>query len=343
MDNNLNFVGIFFIFLLILNYILIKFDFCIDRTLKKNSHKLLLKLNHPVPLSGTIYFVLITFLTFLNFDIYFFSIFICFFIIGLLSDLNITNSPKLRLFMQFMILLFFLYYNKSIIIDTRIEFLNNLMINEFFRIFIISFFFLVLINGFNFIDGVNNLCSLNFLIILFFSYLLINSINILYFEDSILILILSLSVFVILNFFGKNFLGDGAVYGLSFIIGYILINISLSSKTISPYFIANLLWYPAFENLFTIIRRMKSNKKNYLPDNEHLHQIIFKYLKYKFKLKKKFLISSITGIIINLYLFLSYFLGFIYYSKTNIQVILILFGIIIYIFTYFQLEKKLNE
>ena len=200
MDNNLNFVGIFFIFLLILNYILIKFDFCIDRTLKKNSHKLLLKLNHPVPLSGTIYFILITFLTFLNFDTFFFSIFICFFVIGLLSDLNITNSPKLRLFMQFMILLFFLYYNKSIIIDTRIEFLNNLMINEFFRIFIISFFFLVLINGFNFIDGVNNLCSLNFLIILIFSYLLIKNINNFYFEDSILILILSLSVFVILNF-----------------------------------------------------------------------------------------------------------------------------------------------
>ena len=122
MDNNLNFIAIFFIFLLILNYILIKFDFCIDRTLKKDSHKLLLRLNHPVPLSGTIYFISITFLSFLNFDNLFLLIFISFFVIGLLSDLNITNSPKLRLFMQFMILLFFLYNNKSIIIDTRIEF-----------------------------------------------------------------------------------------------------------------------------------------------------------------------------------------------------------------------------
>ena len=343
MESNLNYISIFFIFLLSLNFLLIKFNLCIDKPLKNTSHKFLLKLNHPVPLSGTIYFASISFLLFLNFNIFFSLIFICFFILGFLSDLNLTNSPKLRLFIQFIILLFFLYYNKLIIIDTRIDILNNLIANNFFRVFIISFFFLVLINGYNFIDGVNNLCSLNFLIILIFSYLLINNINNLYFEHSILILILSLLVFVILNFFGKNFLGDGAVYGLSFIIGYILINISMSDSTISPYFIANLLWYPAFENLFTIIRRIKLNKKNYLPDNEHLHQMLFKYLKNKVKIKKKFIISSLTGIIINLYLSLSYYLGFIYYSKTNIQIILITLGVTIYIFTYFQLEKKLNE
>ena len=343
MENSLNLLLIFLLFLLTLNYLLIKFNICIDKSLKKTPHKLLLKLNHPVPLSGTIYFALISFFVFLNFNNFFSLIFLCFFLLGLLSDLNFTNSPKLRLLIQFIILLFFLYNNKSIIIDTRIELINNLMLNDFFRVFIISFFFLVLINGFNFMDGVNNLCSLNFLIILFFSYLLIKNVNILYFEDSVLILIFSLLIFVALNFFGKNFLGDGAVYGLSFIIGYILINISLSDKNISPYFIANLLWYPAFENLFTIIRRIKLNKKNYLPDNEHLHQMLFKYLKQRVKLKKKFLISSLTGVVINLYLSLSYFFGFIYYSKTNIQIILILLGITIYIVTYFQLEKKLNE
>ena len=45
------------------------------------------------------------------------------------------------------------------------------MQNNIFNIFIVSFFFLVLVNGYNFIDGVNNLSSLNFLIILIFIYL----------------------------------------------------------------------------------------------------------------------------------------------------------------------------
>ena len=53
------------------------------------------------------------------------------------------------------------------------------------------------------------------------------------------------------------------------------------NEKISPYFIANLLLYPAFENLFSIIRRVSLNKKNYLADNNHLHQLLFKYLKKK--------------------------------------------------------------
>ena len=53
------------------------------------------------------------------------------------------------------------------------------------------------------------------------------------------------------------------------------------SEQISPYYIANLLWYPAFENLFSIFRRTIYKKKNYKADNDHLHQLIFKYFKKK--------------------------------------------------------------
>ena len=42
--------------------------------------------------------------------------------------------------------------------------------------------------------------------------------------------------------------------------------------------IANLLWYPAFENLFTIQETLITKSKNYLPDNEHLHQIFLNFL-----------------------------------------------------------------
>ena len=213
--------------------------------------------------------------------------------------------------------------------------------NDNLRIFIISFFFLVLINGFNFIDGVNNLCSLNFLIVLIFLFFLSMDINIKIFNKEIYSLLLFLLVFVIFNFFGKNFLGDSGVYGLSFLIGYISIVYTSSEIKISPYFIANLLWYPAFENLFSIIRRSIVNKKNYLPDNEHLHQLIFKYLNSKNWIKKKYLLSSLTGILINFYLFIGYLIGYSNYSETYFQVIIIFINVTIYLFMYYSLKKQI--
>ena len=331
---------LFFVFFLyLINFYLKKFNYCLDKISNKEKHKSLLSLNKLVPLSGSFYFFPIIFFLFYQFELVVSIFCLFFFTLGLMSDLKITNSPKLRLAIQFFFLLIFLYINNNIIIDTRIDNLNYIMNNNISRIIIISFFFLVLINGFNFIDGVNNLSSLNFLIILIFIYLLLGNIGIAKFNNEILILIIALSIFVIFNFFGENFLGDGGAYGLSFLIGYIVIKITLLDQNISPYFIANLLWYPAFENLFTIVKRTIYKKKHYLPDNEHLHQMFYKYLKKKNFIKKKYLLSSLTGILINIYLFVIFFIGYIFYSKTNIQIFLIIMNTSLYIMFY-QLLKK---
>ena len=159
----------------------------------------------------------------------------------------------------------------------------------------------------------------------------------------ILIVIIALSIFVIFNFFGKNFLGDGAVYGVSFLLGYVFLKISLINISISPYFIANLLWYPAFENLFSIIRRNLFKKNNYLPDTDHLHHLIFKYFNKKNFIKNDILRSSIVGIFINLYLIINYLIGFKYYHHTSVQIAIMLLGIMVYITVYFKLDKKLKH
>ena len=112
------------------------------------------------------------------------------------------------------------------------------------------------------------------------------------------------------------------------------------SEQISPYYIANLLWYPAFENLFSIFRRTIYKKKNYKADNDHLHQLIFKYFKKKNYIKKKYLLSSLIGIAINTYLLLFYIAGFVDYSDTKLQLILIFSNTLIYIIVYLILKKK---
>ena len=278
----------FTIVLSLLNFYQIKFKFCLDNATIEEKHKKLLSLNNQTPLSGTIYFFIVTSIIFYRDESYLLIPCIFFFGIGFFADLKILKSPKLRLILQFLILLIFFSVSQEITIDLRIDLLNKLMEKNIFNILIVSFFFLVLVNGYNFIDGVNNLSPLNFLIILTFIYLLCESINIYDLRNSILVFMFATVVFVIFNFFGKNFLGDGAIYGLSFFIGYILIKISSFDDSISPYFIANLLWYPAFENLFTILRRSFNRNKNYLPDNKHLHQMVFKFITKKKCLNKSF-------------------------------------------------------
>jgi UDP-N-acetylmuramyl pentapeptide phosphotransferase/UDP-N-acetylglucosamine-1-phosphate transferase len=330
---------LFTIILSLLNYYQKKFKFCLDHATTEEKHKKLLSLNNQTPLSGTIYFFIITSILFYEDESYLLIPCIFFFGIGFFADLKILKSPKLRLILQFLILLIFFSIFHEIKIDLRIDLLNKLMQKNIFNVLIVSFFLLVLVNGYNFIDGVNNLSSLNFLIILTFIYLLCESINIYYLRNSILVCMLAMVIFVIFNFFGKNFLGDGATYGLSFFIGYILIRISFFDDSISPYFIANLLWYPAFENLFTILRRSFNKDKNYLPDNKHLHQMIFKFIIKKKIFKQKFLCSSIAGISINIFLLILYIIGYFFKNQTDVQIYLIITGILFYLFLYNSLRK----
>ncbi len=261
MISSLFFFLIAIIYLLIINKIQLNKRFCLDRISKVEKHKLFARIKNDVPLSGSFFLLpLICYLFFLeNNSLY--LICILFFGLGLMSDLKILSSPKNRFLLQIIFLLIYISVEKNLKIDFRIQSLNYLMSDDFFRIIIMSFFLLVLINGFNFIDGVNNLCSLNFLIILFFLYMLGDEFPDFVFQNQIQLLIIFLFIFVIFNFFGKNFLGDGAVYGVSFLIGILSINLSSISFKISPYFIANLLWFPAFENLFSIIRRLVNKKK----------------------------------------------------------------------------------
>ena len=79
-----------------------------------------------------------------------------------------------------------------------------------------------------------------------------------------------------------------------------------------------------------------------MPDNDHLHHLIFKFYKKKGIIKKDILISSLIGIFINFILLINYLVGYKYYNHSWIQIILILSGIILYLLLYYSLKKKLT-
>lgn len=340
---NLIFLIFFFliIYLVAINFLLKKFKFSLDKETKNEKHKSLVNKLNNVPLSGTFFFAPIIF--YLIYDQNYSLTVLCtlLFIIGSLADFKFLESYKVRLVAQFFVISLFFLIDKNILISIRIQTFDNLMNYELMRILICTFFFMVLINGFNLIDGTNCLCSLNFLIITALTLLVINKLEIDYLNFELKILLVALTVFVMLNFFGKNFLGDGATYGFGFFIGYILLKISLVNNYISPYFIANLLLYPALENLFSILRRNKVKKNNYLPDNEHLHHLIFKFFKKKKLFKNNVLLSSFVGILINTILFINYMISFKYYSHTLTQITIIIVFTLSYFIFYLYLRKKI--
>ena len=70
-------------------------------------------------------------------------------LIGIFSDNNFLESPKLRLVIQSLVLLSFTYFSNLVIQDLRNDYLNNLISNYYFGIVFTTFCFLVLINGSN--------------------------------------------------------------------------------------------------------------------------------------------------------------------------------------------------
>ena len=58
------------------------------------------------------------------------------------------------------------------------------------------------------------------------------------------------------NFFQKIYLGDSGSYIVALVTSFFTLEFVNANDMISPYFICLLLWYPAFENLFTIVRRL---------------------------------------------------------------------------------------
>ena len=324
----------------VINLLFIKKNILID--IKKASlHKQLI--NHDaVPISGGIILILncLFFELFSN-KINYLLIFTIF-LIGLFADIQKLKSPLKRFVFQLILVLFFVTINDIFIRSIRISFFDIYLNYNLISIVFTSFCLLILINGSNFIDGVNLQCSGYFLaVMLILSYLNLNIISINNIA-TVNILYSFLLSFLVYNFFNKSYLGDGGSYLLSFITGYILIDFQIKTN-ISPYYIVLILWYPAFENFFSILRKiMRPNITPDQPDLLHLHHLLFKFFKNKFDLSKN-LSSSLPSIIINLFNLIIFYIGSHFLYSTFFLIILILICIVIYILMYFFLFKIVNQ
>ena len=330
---------IFPLLLYLLNLILLKLVFLIDKP-SESFHKIEKKNN--IPLSGGLFiFFCLILLSLINLQFYvepkilfFLSLIL---ILGIFSDIRSNFSPKGRIIFQLIIIIFFVVINKEILINkTNIEILDLLLTSKIGKYLFTIFCIITLLNGFNFMDGVNGFVSgyiLSILVILNLISLKITGNY--YFND----LIYLFFIFFLFNIFGQSFLGDNGVYISSILLSYLVINLINLNTSISPIVAVSLLWYPAIENLFTIIRRLSKKKMTYLPDKLHLHSLIYRRLNINL-LKYK---NSFSGILINILLIPNFIFSYLFYDNGLYLGMIVIMYITIYLISYSLLIKKFDD
>lgn len=133
-------------------------------------------------------------------------------------------------------------------------------------------------NAFNIIDGYNGLSSMVAVIIL-------SGITYVAFQVgdhaimiAALAMIGALLGFLFLNYpRGLIFLGDGGAYFVGFWIAELSVLLTARNPEVSKWFPLLLCFYPIFETLFSIYRRVIIKKSHPgMPDASHLHQLIYR-------------------------------------------------------------------
>jgi len=298
--------------------------------------------NKNIPLIGGFFIIIVFLLVLFEENNFFLISIILIFSLGLFSDLNKIISPNKRLLLQVIIVLFLIIFTNLEINSTRVIILDEFLKNNIFNIFFVSFCVLVLINGTNFIDGLNGL-SLGYYFIV--TIALLN--NNFYYSNllqgnELLYLSCYLFIFLILNQSNLFFIGDSGSYSLGMIFSFLLINIYTVNSNISPFYIILLVWYPCFELLFSILRKFNINFSPAKPDIRHLHQLIYNLIKNKYNFSK-LKSNNISSILILLFNSCSIFLGSLDIYNTQNQIILIIMNILFYTAAYKQLANYKNK
>ena len=266
---------------------------------------------------------------------------VIFFVIGFLSDIRYDFSPKLRLLFHFLLISFFIYVTNFFILKTNIPIIDGLLNNGFFKYFFTIFCIMVFINGLNFIDGINinsqgYVMQISIAIIL----VLIKTGNTdVYFFELLNKFIFIIAISLIFNFFFNNILGDSGVYVLGIFLSFIVIDFTNNVDEISPLLAVLLLWYPAYENLFSIIRKKIKKIDPMLPDTYHFHSLLYKLInKLKINKSEKFK-HNLSGIIMNIFLFPTILVAINYFNNSKILGLCTIINIFLYTILYFILLK----
>jgi UDP-N-acetylmuramyl pentapeptide phosphotransferase/UDP-N-acetylglucosamine-1-phosphate transferase len=197
---------------------------------------------------------------------------------GLIEDFTKVVSVKVRLLATFLSAAIAGYLLDAWLVNVQFIGLDYLLAIPTISILFTCLAVAGMSNAFNIIDGYNGLLSVVALIILF-------AIAYVSFQVGDFVLMAcafaamgAISGFLVWNYpRGLIFLGDGGAYLLGFWVAELSILLVTRNPQVSKWFPVLVCFYPVFETLFTIYRRVFLKKTSAgLPDAAHLHQVIYR-------------------------------------------------------------------
>ncbi len=257
------------------------------------------------------------------------------FLFSFYEDLKQTLSPYFRLLILFIGSFIFVYFSK--LPEINISLLIFLRDHHIIKLMLFVLSLMLLMNGFNFIDGLNGLSSFNFLSIM------LSTFYIGYFYNDYVIVSLSSSIFIFailvffLNFpFGKIFLGDSGSYIYAFFSGALIIYLFERQEQLPTLLAMVILAYPITEMLFSIFRKTCLRYSPLRPDINHLHHLVFKKLTGNLKLRNN--LASLIMLPFCITPFLLTYFSINYNLNNNFLKFILYFTF--YVLTYLLLRKK---
>ncbi len=329
---------LYFFILILVSYFKFKFlskiNFFLDNNINKSQaiHK------NIIPRSGGLCLALIILISSVFIDVTYdlnylkyYPYLILIFLIGLIDDYGIKINPNIRLLFLFIISFVFFYYFDLRLRTTGIGILDSFINNYDFEYIIITICFLIIINGSNFIDGVNGNLAIHYILLLLIIFLVSSS-----FSEGFIVHLQSIFIcFIVFLFFNiKNqiFFGDGGAYLSGTILGLFIITLMQNDTFISPFFYIILTVYLGSEVLISFTRRIFQKESTVVADFNHLHSMLFVIFKTKTKINPH--IS--TSLLINFVYFLSVLPSLFFTNNfeltRNYSIVLYFFFIILYFF-----------
>ena len=195
--NFLLYISLLTIFLLLINNSFTKKNILISET--GDIHQKFAS-KEKVPLTGGL-FLFSSFLFFINDQVLSFILFsFLILLLGIFSDLKHIKSAFSRFLIQISLVVSFVIFNDFQLANTKILLLDQLLSNELFNYFFVSFCILIVINGSNFFDGLNTLNIGYYLLVSFIIYYLeivnLVSINEVFIKYILIILIITFFKFI---------------------------------------------------------------------------------------------------------------------------------------------------
>ena len=205
-----------------------------------------------------------------NFSLFLLLI-LAFFTLGFFDDKLKIQANK-KLFFSFIFLSILFFFDKTLLIkELTFSFTNEKVFLGNYSFFFTILCFLLFINAFNMLDGINGQAGTYalFLIII----LLTKNILPLF----IIAFAFCLFAFLILNFSNKTYLGDSGSLTLAFLLSYLFVK----SYSINAFYadeIFLIMSIPGFDLLRLAITRTCKKQHPFKADNLHIHHLAIKKL-----------------------------------------------------------------